>query len=425
MGSRSLLVSKTEIIQYLYIFLIFQYAGGRVFAAIGSDNGYLITLILCGLSGVIFSKALLYHNSYMRFVIVTFGLCVVGVIITGLDLSMGTVLSLISRLLLIYIAVYIDPENFSLRLVKLVYLMCVISLIEFGVISVIGADRAISLFFSNLYEIPCGHEWLGSSYGLFLIGFNFMDPTRNAYMFGEAGEFQAVVVMALYFIICGFVDLEDRKKRRYLLVLFITLITVQSTTGYFAAIVLVCMLLNSKNTAINDRIKRIAVLLIAIAGIYILFFASENSIVYTRFLNKFTAGNKIDFAVYTGEDRVAALVTFGKLLSDSFFSVLFGMGYTGLIEKTGTFLCAGLINFLLMFGLIVGVYTLIVIVFHIYDNFKKMFEVLCTLFLFVNMGLSQPDLMAITSLIIIFYPWIYETFTGIKIRNQCEFELQI
>lgn len=418
MKAGSLQVSKKGVLQYLFIFLILQYAGGRVFAAIGSDNGYLITLILCGITGVVWSKALLYKNGYIQFTLTVFGLCIIGILLSGFCLSMGTVLSLISRLVLIYIAVYIDPDKFSQRLVKIIYIMSVISLIEFALISIIGADQAIALFFSKLYEIPCGHAWLRSSYGLFIIGFNFMDPTRNAYMFGEAGEFQAVIVMALYFIIVGYVDLEDSVKKRYLIVLFVTLITVQSTTGYFAAIVLMLMLLNSRETAINGKIKGIAVLIVAIVGIYLFFFASENSIVYTRFFNKFLAGDKIDFAVYTGEDRVHALITFGELMSSSFFSVLVGMGYSGLIEKTGAFLCAGLINYLLMFGLINGFYTLAVIVYHAYDNFRKPLDFLCTIFLFVNMGLSQPDFMAITSVVIILYPWIHEVLTGIRIGYQ-------
>ena len=420
MQIRYLTVRRSAIVQYVLIFLILQYAGGRVFAAMGSDTGYFVTLVLCVILGIIYRNALIRNNSYIRFIGILFFLCTLVGILSGGDLSLGTILSLISRFLLIYMAIYVAPDDFSRRMVKLIYIMSIISLIEYTFIILVGADQAISMVFSRLYEIPCGHAWLRSSYGLFLIGFNFMDPTRNAYMFGESGEYQAVIVMALYFIINVFVELEDKQRKRYLLVLFITLITVQSTTGYFAALILLFMLMKTNNQEISKNTKIIVFLGIVLLGVYVMFFASSNSIVYTRFFSKFISEGGIDFTVYTGADRVESIITLGKLLSSDFVSVLLGMGYVGMVAQTGGFLCAGIINFILMFGVITSIYVFVFLWYRSYRYLGKVTDVLCITAIFLNMGLSQPDFMAITSLVMITYPWIYEISTGMALKKREE-----
>lgn len=404
-------ISKSGFLQYLLIYIILQYAGGRVFAAIGSDQGYLITIILCVFLGAVWRNYLLRKNSYTSFITILGILCVMTMALTLGGLSVGTTLSLFSRFLVVYIAILIDKEKFVYRMVRLVYIMAVISLIEYAFISIVGADTAIATVFSHLYEIPCGHAWLRSSYGLFVIAFNFMDPTRNAYMYGEAGEYQAVLVMAAFLLLTNSEYFKPKQQRRYLVILFITLITVQSTTGYFALILLVMLVLFGKGNITNKYVKALVIAFVVIAGVYSLFFAGSESLIYTRFLNKFVSNEGIDFGVYTGADRVYALISYGALFVNDFFNVLIGMGYDGIVSRLGSFTCAGLINSLLMFGMIPNIYMY-------YNTFQKnmifsksKLESVVTIALMINMGLSQPDLFAITSIVMLCYPWISNLYT--------------
>ncbi|WP_418747607.1 hypothetical protein [Frisingicoccus sp.] len=405
-------VSKTGLIQYILIYLILQYAGGRVFAAIGSDRGYLITIVLCGIFGVLWRNYILANNSHTVFVVALGLLCLMTIVLSFGGLSVGTTLSLLSRFILVYLAIVINEDKFVYRIVRLIYYMAIISLIEYIFISFVGADTAVELVFSRLYEIPSGHGWLMSSYGLFIFAFNFVDPTRNSYMYGEAGEYQAVLVMAAYLLLTNSWRFEQKELRKYLIVFFITLITVQSTTGYFALILLVVLVLFEKRDVTNAYIKRIVAILVTVAGIYSIFFARSDSLVYTRFLNKFISGNQIDFAVYTGADRVDSILSYGTLLTKDFFNTFIGMGYSGIVSRLGDFTCAGIINSLLMFGIIPNVFIYYNLIKNNAGFTKKRIETIIAVALMVNMGLSQPDLFAITSIVILCYPWISNLYIG-------------
>lgn len=134
------------------------------------------------------------------------------------------------RFLAVYAAVRVDPERFAGRFLKLTCLLASVSLLLFCFVQAAGPERALALF-SRLYTLPNRKEWLGPGCGLFLVGYNFMDPARNAYLFGEPGEYQSLISAALYLLTFEENGLPEKKKARYLAVFLVTLLTIQSTVG--------------------------------------------------------------------------------------------------------------------------------------------------------------------------------------------------
>ena len=122
-------INQNAIIQYLLIYLLIQYIGGRVAEALGSDLFFGGTLLLCVYLMLQMPNRLPLKKSVFGFLIIL--ACSLGLsfAVTGGALSIGTILSILSRFILVYVAIQYDVQNFICRFIKMVFLMACISLI--------------------------------------------------------------------------------------------------------------------------------------------------------------------------------------------------------------------------------------------------------------------------------------------------------
>ena len=297
-------INKDAIIQYILIYIMIQYIGGRVLTVLGSDLFYGGTLIFCIFLMYIFSNRIpLKKSVFVHLILLGFSMSITFIITSG-DLSIGTILSIATRFILVYVAIQFNTDRFLDRFLKLVFIMSCVSLFEFAFVQILGETRALSLF-SHLYETKNGAYWLGNSYGLFFICYNFMDSARNAYMFGEPGEYQILVITALYFMTFYDIDLHKKGKTRYYIIFLITLITTQSTTGYFNLIALAVVVLLMNRDKINPTIRKIILGGILILILYMFLGYSQDSFLYKNFFSKILSEEgTLDLASNTGLARV-------------------------------------------------------------------------------------------------------------------------
>ena len=404
-------INRNAIIQYILIYLLIQYIGGRVLAVLGSDLFYGGTLIFCAFLLFQMPNRLPLKKNVFGYLIIL-GLSLgMSFAITGGALSIGTILSIISRFILVYVAIQFDLENFIQRFLKLVFAMACISLIEFIFVQIVGVSNALG-FFSHLYEIKNGASWLGNSYGLFFFCYNFMDPVRNAYMFGEPGEYQILLITVLYFMTFYDVDLEKKEKIRYYVVFLIALITTQSTTGYFNLIVLAVAVLLTNREQVHPIIRRIIIALIAVLILYLILFYSENSFIYKNFFSKILSdSNTLDLTTNTGVARVGPMKRFIETINIVPQKLLFGVGFSGLTSlPLGGYSTCGLINSIAMIGIISSILLYGKMIVSLCAWGKSMIQVGVGLFFVINMGLSQPDILSIMSVLIC----MYGTYSEIK-----------
>lgn len=408
MSRINLLIKKKSILQYFYIYLMIQFIGGRLLSAIQPSIFYGLTLLISLFFLFRRQYLIIYDKKFFKFIIIlAYSLLFTCVLTTG-GLSIPTLISIISRFLIVYIAVVVDRENFIKRFLKLVYIMCIISLVLYALVMILGTDR-LSPIYSNLYEIKNRVEWMGSSYGLFFIVFNFMDPSRNAYMFGEPGEYQILVITAMYLLVFKYnsINIKINDKRKYLIVFIITIISIQSATGFFNFGMLLLVSLVHSRKKIPLKIKRVLTFVLITLGIYLLFFATENSIFYTKFLSKFiTDSNTIDFSITTGEDRVDTIKKLFSIIKTYPHLLIFGVGYEGVVKLNGSYSISGIVNTVVMLGMFTCIILYGFIVRNIIKYSKSIGEVILLIFIIINMGLSQPDLLSIMTVLIGCYEFL-------------------
>ena len=399
-----IVINRIAILQYILIYIIVQYIGGRVSSFLGSDILYAGTLVLCTALMFTMPQQLSLKKNFLCFIIVLGGSLLLTFVITGGDLSLGTILSILSRFILVYVAIRIDIDNFLDRFLKLVFFLACISLVLFFCAQIAGEESALG-FFSRLYEIKNAYAYLGSSYGLFLICYNFMDFTRNAYMFGEPGEYQILLIAALYFMTFFDNSLAKRQKAVFYAVYIITLLTVQSTTGYLNLIALVVAIFFMKRNQVPPFAKKLFFFVFVVLIFYLIFGYSEDSFLYKNFVFKIMSDdNTIDLAANTGAARIGSIERFVETIITVPQKLVFGVGFEGLKNTPMRgFSTDGIINSIVMIGIFSIVIMYGKMFFELAKYSKSWLQVIVALFIVVNMGLSQPDILSVISVLICMY----------------------
>lgn len=399
-------LNKKVIMQYVLIYWMFQFLDGRIAIALGSDIFMIVSLLLGG--GYILIHFPSMDKNIKGFIgglVISLG---VTILLTRGGLSPSSSLSLLARFFVVYAAMDVDRENFVERLVKIVYVFAIISLFTFAFSQIVGVDKAISLVFSHLYEIKNINTWLRSSYGLILFCVNYVDPLRNAYMFGEVGLYQMVIMLAMYYLVYKS-NMTQKRRKKYLIVFLVTMLTTQSTTGFFSLLVFVLVVLFDRSEKINTKIKAIIMSATLIAVIYFVFLASADSFIFTKILSKITdSSGSLDLTVSTGADRVGAILSLGRAIKEIPLELFFGVGYTGLVATIGQFSCSGIVNSIIMFGWLSCILFYVFLFSGAWKGCHSVYEFLFLAFMIINNGLSQPNFLAITAVIVGMQYWVID-----------------
>lgn len=391
--------NRTAIIQYFYIYLMLSSAGMAFPAYIGNDF-FIILLSLMGIY-YFFFKSSLYNlqKQYTFFIGILF--FSMTLVIIGSTLSLGTALSITSILLIVYTTYKIDPLHYIQRLIKSIYYISIISIILFSITRLLGFD-----FFSTLfpYLYPSIHrDNQIYSYGGFIYRFVPLHSDRNCGPFGEPGQYQCILSVALYFTLFRASLFNPKNRIRYLVVFFITLITTLSTSGYIGmAILIICFSLHSSK-AIDKQVKYV---FIAMTLGIILFISTTklgNDFINTAVYDKIYENGQLDLSNKSGGARTASII---GVLSTIYHHpiTLFGVGYDEL-QKMGLEGCAGFLYLLLAIG-VMPFFILFGFCFHqIFKYNKGIWDIIVRILLAINMGLGQPHIMNFALFTMMLYPY--------------------
>lgn len=141
-----------------------------------------------------------------------------------------TWLGFYSRILLSYNVIILTKGFFHLYFIKLLYWLCVISLIFYS-IQLVGYEELFKI--NNLFGLDSDRGLTPNSSSVF---FNIVDihRYRNCGFMWEPGAFAAVITFALFFAFYN-----NTKFDKYKIVLIVSLLTTFSTTGYLALVILI------------------------------------------------------------------------------------------------------------------------------------------------------------------------------------------
>jgi hypothetical protein len=391
--------NKTAIIQYFYIYLMLSSAGMAFPAYIGNDF-FIILLSLMGIY-YFFFKSSLYNlqKQYTFFIGILF--FSMTLVIIGSTLSLGTALSITSILLIVYATYKIDPLHYIQRLIKSIYYISIISIILFSITRLLGFDF-FSTLFPHLYPSIHRDNQI-YSYGGFIYRFVPLHSDRNCGPFGEPGQYQCILSVALYFTLFRASLFNPKNRIRYLVVFFITLITTLSTSGYIGmAILIICFSLHSSK-AINKQVKYV---FIAMTLGIILFISTTklgNDFINIAVYDKIYENGQLDLSNKSGGARTASII---GVLSTIYHHpiTLFGVGYDEL-QKMGLEGCAGFLYLLLAIG-VMPFFILFGFCFHqIFKYNKGIWDIIVRILLVINMGLGQPHIMNFALFTMMLYPY--------------------
>ena len=150
-------ISKSKckkILQYVLIYLLFAYTGMPIVNLLSNDVFYMICLSISMLILILIVKKI---NKYVVcFIILTIISLLSTNAYTGGSLSIGTTLTIISRLLIVYVAINVDKDEFLNRFLRLSYIFSIISLVIYFLILILG-DASLRPIYSKLYNT--GHQY--------------------------------------------------------------------------------------------------------------------------------------------------------------------------------------------------------------------------------------------------------------------------
>lgn len=391
-------ISKEKTTHYILLYIMLQYIGGRLLSYTGSTF-HLIALAI-SLIAIIFHQSRYKNAELINWLILLVVSLSVTVMVTFGGLSIGTSVAILSRFLVTWAAIAWNYDYFVERLVKISVFLCSVSCILFAIVSIVGIG-SVSWLLPYL-EVILGTDGKPITYGLFLIVFNVMDLTRNAGIFGEPGELQILANMALYFLLFRTPVALNKKKMTYFVLLIITMATNRSTTGLMSTIVLlVCYLLNVKDE--DKKTKRLISLLIAVASVYLVFFAGEDSIITSVLINKMMLNGRIDFQHGTASARMLTFILLENVIRTKPLSLILGIGFNGLVSfvtDETALACAGLISGWIMFGSITYLIIYGKTIGYLTRMKRSVAELICLIFMIINNGLGQPDILSIFVVII-------------------------
>ena len=382
-------------VQYILIYCALSLGGMALPIYIGADLFLVSILISCSIYLFFIKKEEFIGTTFSYFI----GALSISLLLPILfsDLSLGTSLRIICILLLIYTTIHIDKRHVLQRFLQIAYLLAAISIILFFLTYIWGFNVVSPLF---PYLLPSYSEGMLYSYTSPVYNFVFLHSDRNCGPFGEPGQFQCMLTVALYFSLFHSRLIAKNRQKKYIAILTIALLTTLSTSGYIAFIFIIgCYLLHPQNYK-NKKIKRY--FLTGLCGVILLGHNFIEKAVYDKIFN--TEKHNIDFTQGTGEARTKSITEVIELIEKEPFS-LAGLGYDRMksLNLEG---CAGILSLFIAIGIFPFSILFGFSFWCIYHKSQSRWDILIRILLIINMGLGQPNIMNPALFFMVFYSYL-------------------
>lgn len=384
--------------QYALVYFLFLANGACLYEVYiyTPFNAYLITVatvLLYAIFKIGFNKKL-FVLSVVSFV----GFAIVA-LLNGTRMNVSYVLFILSNFWISNLAYKLDKQMFLTRFIKIVTVFSVISIGGF-IMRNYAPDTLVSLMPSEYHIIP------KSSYRGLLFYVYQPDNLRNVGIFYEPGVYQVSLIMALYAILFmpDRIFIRAKRKTVILLVLMITLVTTQSTTGYIGLSILLLgyILLKNKEKSMRRKIIFIA---IAVLGVVLVdyFTNGTESLLQKILFDKIMGISQYDSEVSSGGARWASiLIALQCIISNPFGVDVYNWDVLELKMYSDTSIATGaiLVKFLACYGVIAFLAIMTLLFEPAYKNRQSNTAFWVFVLLFINITLAQSKI-AFPSIIII------------------------
>lgn len=264
--------------------------------------------------------------------------------------------------------------------------------------------------------------------GLFLYSMRQVDYRRNAGIFTEPGVYQMVLNTALFVLIFmkdKLLNLTDKKIKKYVLIILITLITTQSTTGYIGGL-LILLFGMFTNIDISKSLRRTILTGFLLASgllLYDYIQRGTDSLFSVAIVEKLF-GPESGFSAITVGSGGARLGTIFLALQ-SIMQHPFGIGYNNFGVLLNTELTGYVAASIVTFGAVWGVFTLAFVLWWLFSPVKKSEIAISAKWLFIllyfNTTLAQSKIFYTTLIIIPLSVYYYKRYSE---KTESEKQLQ-
>lgn len=397
-------INISAIKHYILIYLMLIIPGSCLFAKF--LNNSIKYFVLSGFFGLLIMTKKKYRSKYSLTLVCL--LCIFTFLTRLLNGGVGIIslLELVICILCTQIAICYDKEKFLNRFINLVTFFASISLFFWLLFYIF--PKLVDIWPAKLYvtQILGSQGWEKVYHGKGILLYSFLEahPKRNCGLYTEPGVYQIVLNMTLFLLLFWkdkILNLSERKYKKDIFIIFITILTCQSTTGYIALLLLILFFyFNNKSNIELKKLKKYLLITIFIVCLFIMLDYSinqENSILYKQFLKKLFNTNEmneltLDFSNGTG------LYRWGTILVglDQIVKHPMGIGIDTFNiaknEYAKGLVAASLISFATIYGIIPWIILLIMLFSPIRKNESKNIYILFIL-LFVNTTLAQTHLL--------------------------------
>ena len=388
------MIEIRAVIQYLIIYILLLVQG----TAFESNHHDFFQIVIFFLGISYCYKRTVSKSTLSKIMVIALSL-LVSCIVTQGSMTLGSIITLINTFLIVMCAYKLCPEKIAERAVKLICLFSLLSLV-FYTAQMLNPEflRRISI----PYTYNTGDQyWQNGSRVDLVIYFNFLfsynpyaQRLRNCGIFTEPGVYAMVLTAALFLLLYNKDKFEMKSFKRYLIILIVTMVSVQSAMGFIClAIIFAYVLMNKRENMGN--IKKVLILA-GVAVLLVSIYQGTESIIYRNLLSKiydFDA-SAVDLSVSTGKSRLESIRADMSIALQNPFGVGY-RDYTPLWNSIKENIpdrasCVGLTKNFAVFGFIPVIYTLVYYC-NVFRNKNKMLSV-CYCICLIIIYLSQPNL---------------------------------
>lgn len=306
-------IRQKTLIQYLLIYLLIGFSGSLFF------NNYfnvlvVVTMIILFL--LMIMRQVIYKKKFVNFFLIFTGMLLFVSVYTVGSLSLLTILNYATRILVVYNAIAICKDEFARRFVKVSLILAIISLIGFVTIEILNIHIFDGLFVSGVDQKNYYH------YSPFFAYNTYVHLGRNIGIYNEPGMYQILISVAIIMILYTPVQLSIKEKKKYLTIFIVTMLSIQSTTGFVNLSIILFTYLLGGSKMKDNKIGRYFIFGLMVGGLIFLLLGGGD-LINKVILQKIFINGKFDLGASTGLARITSISADIKMALEH----PLGMGY--------------------------------------------------------------------------------------------------
>lgn len=404
----TLKINFKAIIHYILIYVLLCFTGSMAFREY--TNYFTIGTIIIGLFFILINSYKIAKD-YVFFLFGILFLLVFQIFLTNYGIHISSIGSILSRFMIVMICFYYDRKYFAERLIKLIVLLSTISLI--GYVIVLTYPEMLKSILSSKVELVNTY-W--GSYNITYYGkllFTFQEGLgKNIGIYHEPGLYQIVLNSGLYCILFKnyLLNLNRKQEIMYTVIIIITILTCQSTTGLIGMMILLVIYLFSRRNDYSSKVVKRFVILVTIVTGVIFVFQGSNSTIYKNIIGKvINSHGKIDLSISTGHSRIVSALADIEIIKH----YPFGIGYKNYntvwknnlmdITISDVSSCVGITQLPAILGIHIAIYILGFYSILCKKNNDKVTRIAYWL-LFINIVSAQPQIWYPSIVVLLLLP---------------------